>query len=85
MARSSCCVWTYHEQFLIPKAGYEPFFRRLLDDCVRRMEEKVPELADARVTQTYIDDPTQCFEATCEPVGPNESTNGGELGAPRDL
>ena len=64
----------YREQFLIPKTSYEPFFRRLFDDCVRRMVEKVPELAHTRVTQKYIDDPTQCFEATCEAAGHDQST-----------
>ncbi len=60
-------VDAYLESCLIAKEQYEPVFRRIVNDVMCLMQQRVPELLTASVRQKYVDDMTQCFEATCEP------------------
>lgn len=57
----------HRERHLIPHEQYEPVFRKLVDDVIDLMKERVPELQQTCVRQKYVNDMSLCFEATCEP------------------
>eukprot|EP00667_Euglena_gracilis_P010547 EG_transcript_10752 len=64
----------FREPWFIPKAQYEPQFRRLVEDVLQRMGGVVPELRDTVVQQKYFDDIAVSYEAACEPNAPGSST-----------
>lgn len=63
----------FRKQMIIPKNQYEPQFRGLIGDVLKKIEAHVPELVTAHVVQRYVDDSTLCFEATCEAKATNQS------------
>jgi len=64
---------TFWAEWFLPKADYEPQFRRMVGDVLKMMEVAVPELQATTVRQEYFDDSGVVWEATCEPSGPGES------------